>query len=108
MTIGAQMTALDIDNDGRDDLAIASTNDSYLNIITDTTLFYGELPEYNDGNGASRTCRSNDAHATFNSTNQGVANAGDQNNDGFEDLLVKGQGLSDGNIYLFYGADNGP
>ena len=35
----------------------------------------------------------------------GIANAGDQNNDGFEDLLVK---WFNNDIYLFYGADNGP
>ena len=94
------MTALDIDNDDRDDLTIASSN-------AGTLLFYGGLPQFTDGNGTSRDCRSNDADATFTSTQIGVANAGDQNEDGYEDLLIRGYG-SNNHIHLFYGADNGP
>ena len=98
--LGFRLASTDIDNDERDDLAISKGG------TANTPLFYGALQSCTDGNGNSRDCRSDDAQANFGATTYAVAKAGDQNNDGFEDLLILSDNKKD--IYLFYGADNGP
>ena len=94
--LGYSIASLDVDGDGMDDLLLGSNGQSYL--------FYGSLQEYTDSSGNPRDARSFDADATFGHYH-GVANAGDQNQDGYDDLMVGGASPSR-SIYLFFGAPN--
>ena len=100
--------AADVDGDGRDDLLI--TKNSELTSF----LFYGELIRPTDSNVDAVPARIAHADATIQTGESGAANAGDQNLDGYEDLLIGGYcpnniyplaGRGDDYpIYLFHGA----
>ena len=67
----------------------------------DVLIFYGSL----DSSGGP--ARPVDANAQI-EVGMGISSAGDQNNDGYEDILLGGCTgyCNDNNIYLFYGAPN--
>ena len=89
----------DKDADERDDLLFSSSNTG------DGYLFYGMLMLSTDNNGDPRNARPDDSDATFLGPKRGVTAVGDQNQDGYEDILVGGnQGSGSTDIYVFYGA----
>ena len=86
-------------------------------------LYYGPLETYTDSNGNPRDGHSNDADAIFLNLISSVTGVGDQNDDGYNDILVGGDCSSiDHNdvfdssvcgpssqkqkMYLFLGAEN--
>jgi len=110
---GINLAVADVNGDGIDDLAVTS--------FKGTFLFYGPLQTFTDANGDPRDANSSDADAIFLHLSTGVANVGDQNGDGYDDLLVGGNcnnkdhndtyisgacGTSVEDIYLFNGAAN--
>ena len=89
---------VDVDGDGKDDLLIGNGD---WRIGYDSVLFYGPLTPPTDSNGDPRIAIYSDVDATFENLRYGVSSAGDQNQDGYEDIWVGG-----GTIHLFYGAPN--
>ena len=74
-------------------------------------LFYGPLTMPTYSNGDPRPANPSDVDASFENLRYGVSSAGDQNQDGYEDILVGGvcancNGDNYYNIYMFYGAPN--
>jgi hypothetical protein len=86
----AVAAAGDVDGDGAEDMLITSAG--WVEYATSTTLWYGPL----DFSGAAH--RASDADATFSKPAFGVANAGDTNGDGYDDIWV-----GHDNVYLFHG-----
>ena len=106
--IGSQLLSEDVDNDGFDDLITASKISGSCG-DSSTHLFYGPFTELFDSNGSSRPSRPEDSDATFSDMGGGASKAGDQNQDGYADLLIGGchdYSCSSDSIYLFYGAPN--
>ena len=110
---GAQIDVADINGDNIDDLLVGSAKGSFI--------FYGPLQTYVDSSQIPRDANSSDADAVFPHLGTGIRNAGDQNQDGFDDILIGGYcniqnhtdtslpgvcGVDLKNIYLFYGAEN--
>lgn len=98
---GHGLDNIDVDNDTKDDLLIGSLNGSAL-------LFYGPLEPPTDLNGNDLVTSTSDA--VFDGLFR-VANAGDQNGDGMDDVLAGGYCSSQytpdwASIMLFYGALN--
>ena len=80
---------------------------SLLKMFNDTETSSGFMKTVGqtDSSGNARDALISDADATFGGHYSGVANAGDQNQDGYDELMVGGE--SNGkSIYLFYGAPN--
>ncbi len=100
----------DVDGDGIDDFVIGFPNFSTFGVTDGAVgIYYGETAD--DLQSAS------DWHVEANVTNanmgQEVANAGDVNGDGWDDLLVSAWLYSNGHInegaaFLYYGSAQGP
>ena len=90
--VGIQLESVDVNGDGLDDLIVTNHSASYL--------FYGPLSMPTDSYGSPRAATLQDADATF-GVGGGVSTAGDQNQDGYEDILIGKE-----TIYLFFGAPN--
>jgi hypothetical protein len=90
---GADVASLDVDSDGYLDLAFSG------NASEDPVLFYGPL--------SSGSYHSTDAPVWFTATGKysGVANAGDVNADGFEDLLIGNIEHTQNGVYLYLGTE---
>ena len=82
LRFGLNIDVSDVNGDGVDDLLVTSRKGSFL--------YYGPLQTYSDANGDPRNANSSDADATFLHLSTGVANVGDQNGDGYEDILIGG------------------
>lgn len=100
----------DVDGDGIDDFVIGFPNFSTFGVTDGAVgIYYGET--------ADDLQSMSDWHAEANVTNanmgQEVANAGDVNGDGWDDLLVSAWLYSNGHInegaaFLYYGSAQGP
>ncbi|MAA80072.1 MAG: hypothetical protein CL916_12525, partial [Deltaproteobacteria bacterium] len=98
--LGTNIDILDVDGDDIDDILVSGWAGGFL--------FYGALQSYTDSNGNPRDPRSSDAEAVIefgNTLYRGVQNAGDQNQDGFDDFLIGGN-YQKTEIYLFFGGEN--
>ena len=90
--VGNQLAVMDVDNDGNGDLVFAQASSA------PSVLFYGNLVAPSSGDPATIL----EADAVFSGTAYGVGNAGDQNLDGYDDILLRAETGND--IYLFLGA----
>ena len=94
--VGYDADAADVDGDGVSDLLVSSSNDYEA-----PRLFYGPITP-----GAYTIANSNAAFTSLNGSYQGVATAGDTNNDGYDDFLVGNIHDGEGSVYLFLGTYN--
>jgi len=94
--IGMKMAEADVDGDGVGDLLVSNYNNN-----EPPRLFYGPI--------STGTHLITTADARFTDSNgsyQGIATAGDTNNDGYEDFLVGRINDNSGPVHLFLGAMN--
>ena len=94
--VGFDADTVDVDGDGVGDLLVSSRSN-----YEPPRLFYGPTTP------GAYTIADSDARFTSSSLNQqGVATAGDTNNDGYDDFLVGHIDDSNGSVYLFLGTYN--
>jgi hypothetical protein len=94
-TLGWDADSLDVNGDGHLDLALSGRTG-----YQEPVLFYGPI--------STGSFDVDDAEAWFTGhtvLSQGVANGGDLNNDGFDDLLVGSTSDSYGGVYLYLGTE---
>ncbi len=107
---GAAVTVLDLNGDGFDDLAFGAPGNDTINGNNGAVfILYGQTTRYTSSSltsGVGLYGHEMNGHAGF-----ALANAGDVNNDGFEDLLVgayaeDANGPDAGAAYVVYGQAN--
>ncbi len=111
LQFGRHLSTADVNGDGVDDLLVGSAKGSFI--------FYGPLQSYTDAQGDPRVANSSDADAIFPRLASQIRDVGDQNQDGYDDVLVGGScsysdqndnynynacGTEQHNLYLFMGA----
>lgn len=113
LQFGKHLGIADVNGDGVDDLLVGSDKASFI--------FYGPLQAYTDSQGSPRIGNSSDADTIFPHLGAQIRSVGDQNQDGYDDVLVGGRcyyqnhtdstnhnvcgpGNDPRNLYLYMGA----